>query len=187
MLLGRCRKYLGLGQKLFPAGNDSLQFLVVLQEVYLVYHQEHRNSLLGYLCQKIGVLRRIFDNVGHIEQHVGIGKRALAKCQHALLHFIFRLQHAGSVGKNYLITGSIDDAHYAVTGRLRLFCYNADTFADKIVHQRRFADIGIAYYVYETRTVGSHFGKIFFVGRAKNRRWLFSFFHEVIIQLDVSI
>lgn len=97
----------------------------------------------------------------HVKQHVGVGERFLREFEHAFLELVLGLEHAWSVGKHDLVFRGVDYAHDAVTRGLRLRCDYAHAFADEIIHQRRLAYVGIAYYVDETRFVfGCHVGML---------------------------
>ena len=149
LVLGRYGKNLGIGQQRVPLLNGVAECLLVAL-VNLVDEQKHRNGHLLHLIKKVHVLLWILHNVSHIEQHIGILQCRLREGEHRLLQLVVGFQHTWSIRENYLGIVLVDNAHDAVTRGLRLECGNTDAFANKLIHQRRLANIRIAHYIYKS-------------------------------------
>ena len=89
MLFCRNGENLGVGKHLAPAGHDGVELAVVLQQVYFVDDKKHGDLFLSDLSEILGIFRRVFDDVGDIDEHIGVGQSLLAEGEHALLKLVF--------------------------------------------------------------------------------------------------
>ena len=151
MFLGRCGEDFGVGEQLTPAVYDRVQFVLRLDKVYFVDHQQHGDRFLGHFGKIVGVLGGVFNNIGHIQKHIGIGQCAFRESKHAFLKFVFRVKYSGGIGEHDLVLVGVDDAHYAVACGLCFGCYDAYAFAYEVVGQCGFSYVGVAYDIDKSR------------------------------------
>ena len=141
---------LGVGQELLPLVDDAHQVIVALEQIDLVDDQQDGDVLLGHAVEEVLILGGRLDDVGDIEQHVGIDERAGRVLEHALLQPEFGLEHAGRVAEHNLVILTIDDAHDAVARGLCLAGDDGQTLAHQAVAQCRFSHVGVAHDVDES-------------------------------------
>ena len=128
-------KDLGVGQQFFPLVDELHQFLIALEQVNLVDDQQDGYLLAGNAVKEVLILGRSLDNVGDIEQHVGVDEGAGRVLQHALLQAEFGLEDAWGVAEDDLVIVAIDDAHDAVSSGLRFAGDDGQTLAHQAVAQ----------------------------------------------------
>ncbi len=68
-----------------PTLRELFELGLLFHKINLVDHHKHRNTLLGDFGKEIGILRRIFNHIGHIDENVSIDERTFTEIEHALL------------------------------------------------------------------------------------------------------
>ena len=169
----------GVGQTLMPLF-DKPDKCGLIDEVHLV--QDHDDTRLWgggvvglrghglHLLEELLVLLGALDRVGEIQEDIGVNEGALAECQHRLVEFGYGFEHTGRIAEHDLHVVGVDDAHNAMTRGLCLAGDDADALADKGIHQRALADVGVAYDVDKAGFVGWSHGVEGFEGLREVRR-----------------
>ena len=123
------------------------------REVDLVDDHQRGQAAAADALHDLGRAVALLHGVGDVEDHVGVAHGARDELHHRLLEFVVGLQNPRRVGVYDLEVVARDDAHDSVARGLRLGGDDRETLAHQGVHERRFADIGVADDVYETAFV----------------------------------
>ena len=151
-LLSRDREDFRMGHGGGPLRGQGGHGLLVAQ-VDLVDDDEHRAVHTAQPLDVFPVLVSLLHHVGDVEDDVGIPDGGVDVLHHGALEIVGRLEDSRSVGVDYLVVLSVDNAHDTVPGGLGFGCDDGKALPDEGVHQRGLAHVGVAYDVYETGTV----------------------------------
>lgn len=126
---------------------------LLVAQVDLVDNDEHGAVHTAQPLDVFPVLVSLLHHVGDVEDDVGVPDGGVDVLHHGTLEVVGRFEDSRSVGVDYLVVVSVDDAHDTVPGGLGLGCDDGKAFPDQGVHQRGLAHIGIAYDIDETGAV----------------------------------
>ena len=147
--LRRNREDLGRGQDFFPRLDEFHDTRLIRQVDFVDQHQDRHLHAL-HLRDEVGVFVGLLHHIRHVEQHIGVLQRTFGEGEHRLLEFIVGFQHARGVREDDLRIVGVDNAHNAVARGLRLEGCDRNALAHEQIHERGFADIGIADDIDET-------------------------------------
>ena len=133
---------------LLPIGN-LLADGGLVAEVYLVDDQQHRHIAIDHTLQHLPVLEGL-AHLGDQQEQVGVLQGGAHEAHHLLMQLVGGIDDAGGVGVDNLEIISVDDAHNALAGGLRLGGDDTELFAHKGIHQRGFPYVGISNDIYES-------------------------------------
>ena len=144
-----------LGELGMPEGYEGLEGLLG-REVDLIYNKEHARTRGGHLLDFVDKVGIAVDGVlgfGDVEEDIGVNECRTAELQHFLLEAVVRRKYSRGIGIDHLEVLAVNDTENTMTGRLRLRSDNREALAHQGVHQRRFAHIGVAHYIYESASM----------------------------------
>ena len=134
-MLGRYRYYFGVGQTVFPFFYEVFELGLVLQQVDFVYEEYDRNCFFGDPFEELRIFVGSFDDIGYVEQNVGIGEGRLREIEHRLLQLVVRRENTRRIGIDDLHIVGIYDTHDAVAGRLGFGGNDRNPLSDERIHQ----------------------------------------------------